>query len=95
MLHGVPAPSTPLSPFNNNDDDDDYNNEKKSTNTSQVAVQAIAQLKSACDRSERRSVEFRRGTGSLKRKKLGTNANGARWGKSTFAVISEGQSIAV
>lgn len=87
MIHGL----TPriVSPFSDEDDDDDVSGSSSSTKSPQ-AVQAIMQLKSACDRTERRSVEFRRGQGSIMRKH-----KARRSGKSTFAVINEGQSISL
>jgi hypothetical protein len=85
MIHGLKARTTG-SPF----DDDHEDEDPASSIKTPQALQAITQLKSACDRTERRSVEFRRGQGSIKRK----NRNG-KSGKSTFAVLSEGQSVSL
>lgn len=92
MIHGL-TPRLSISPFSDDNDesDDSEGSSSSSSIKSPEAVQAITQLKSACDRSERRSVEFRRGQGSIKRK----HRNGKRSGKSTFAVLNEGQNISL
>lgn len=89
MIHGLePRLRSPFS--DDSDVSDDYEGSLSSIKAPQ-AVQAITQLKAACDRSERRSVEFRRGQGSIKRK----FRNGRRSIKSTFAVLNEGHSISL
>lgn len=102
MLHGVEAPSSSFSrAFSSNEDSDDDDNDH-SDNTSRAiakspeAQKTIVELKSACDRSKRRSVEFRRGggkNGSLKRKNrnsLMIQRRGSRFGGGNNAGGSKG-----
>ncbi|KAK9896662.1 hypothetical protein P389DRAFT_211371 [Cystobasidium minutum MCA 4210] len=92
MLHGLEPRS--INPFSDDNDDEDDPSGPSSSIRTPEAVLAIAQLKAACDRTERRSVEFRRGQGSIKRKRNASQNRGGR-GKSTFAVLNEGQSVSV
>lgn len=92
MLHGL-EPRT-INPFSDDNDDEEDPSGPSSSIRTPEAVTAIAQLKAACDRTERRSVEFRRGQGSIKRKRNVSQNRGGR-GKSTFAVLNEGQSVSI